>query len=81
MTGRAIILQGDAAHLPLPDESVLVASVLGRTGIGIDRSADYCRLAQWRCHDPAERARALQVPKPPPIPDGQEALFSLTELA
>jgi hypothetical protein len=35
----------------------------------------YCRLAQWRVADPGERARALQVPKPPPIPDGMETLF------
>jgi hypothetical protein len=49
--------------------------MLGRIGIGVDRSADYTRLATWRCNDPAERAKALQVPKPPPIPDGMEALF------
>jgi DNA modification methylase len=55
--------------------TMLVASVFGRTGIGIDRSADYCRLAQWRCSDPGERARALDVPKPPPVADGQEPLF------
>ena len=55
--------------------TILVASVLGRRGIGVDLSADYCRLAQWRTTDPGERARALQVPKPPPIPDGQEALW------
>ena len=55
--------------------TMLVASVFGRTGIGVDRSADYCRLAQWRCSDPGERARALDVPKPPPVADGQEPLF------
>jgi hypothetical protein len=55
--------------------TMLVASVFGRIGIGVDRSADYCRLAQWRCSDPGERARALDVPKPPPVADGQEALF------
>jgi DNA modification methylase len=53
----------------------LVASALGRIGIGVDRSADYTRLARWRTTDPGERAKALQVPKPPPIPDGMEALF------
>ena len=51
--------------------SALVADVLGRTGISIDRSMDYCRLARWRTSDPGERARALGVPKPPPVPDGQ----------
>ena len=35
------------------------------------------RLAAWRTTDRGERARALQVPKPPPIPNGQEALFTL----
>lgn len=55
--------------------SALVADVLGRTGITIDRSADYCRLARWRTTDPGERARALGVPKPPPVPDGQGSLF------
>jgi DNA modification methylase len=55
--------------------SALVASVLGRTGITVDRSADYCRLARWRTSDPAERARALSVPKPPKQVDGQGSLF------
>ena len=53
----------------------LVASMLGRIGVSIDRSADYTRLARWRCTDPGERAKAMQVPKPPPVPDGMEALF------
>jgi hypothetical protein len=55
----------------------LVAAALGRTGISVDRSADYCRLARWRTTDPGERAKALGVPKPPPVPDGQDALFDL----
>ena len=55
--------------------TVMVADVLGRTGVGIERSQDYCRLAQWRTADPAERARALGVPKPPPVPQGQMDLF------
>jgi hypothetical protein len=55
--------------------TALVASMLGRTGVSVDLSADYCRLARWRTTDPAERARALQVPKPPPVPDGQASLF------
>lgn len=55
--------------------TALVADVYGRTGITIDRSADYCRIAQWRTSDPAERARALGVPKPPPVVDGQGSLF------
>jgi hypothetical protein len=57
--------------------TALVASVLGRDGFSFDLSADYCRLAAWRTTDPGERARAMQVPKPPPVVDGQEALFPL----
>ena len=53
----------------------LVAAAYGRTGVTVDRSADYCRLARWRTTDPAERARALGVPKPPPVPEGQASLF------
>ena len=55
--------------------TAMVADVLGRAGIGVERSQDYCRLAQWRTADPAERARALGVPKPPPVPQGQMDLF------
>lgn len=56
--------------------TALVASVLGRHGISVDRSADYCRIAQWRTTDPGERARAMGVPKPPPANPAQERLFS-----
>jgi DNA modification methylase len=59
--------------------TALVADMLGRTGVTIDRSADYCRIAQWRTADPGERARALGVPKPPPVPDGQGSLFEAGE--
>lgn len=38
--------------------TALVATMLGRRGIGVELSADYNRLAQWRCSDPKERARA-----------------------
>src|SRR5690606_37146482 len=54
--------------------TALVASVLGRVGISVDRSADYCRLARWRTTDPGERARAARVPKPPEEIDGQISL-------
>jgi len=59
--------------------TMLVASAYGRIGIGVDRSADYCRLATWRCSDPGERARALGAPKPPPVPEGQGSLFDQQE--
>jgi hypothetical protein len=32
--------------------------MLGRRGISVDLSADYWRIATWRCTDPKERARA-----------------------
>jgi DNA modification methylase len=38
--------------------TALVATMLGRSGITVDASADYCRIAQWRCHEAKERARA-----------------------
>lgn len=55
--------------------TALVADMLGRIGVTVDKSADYCRATQWRTTDPGERARALGVPKPPPVPDGQRSLF------
>lgn len=53
----------------------LVASAYGRVGIGVDLSADYVRLARWRTTDPGERARVLQMPKPPEQITGQIGLF------
>jgi DNA modification methylase len=61
--------------------SGLVADVLGRAGIVVELSGDYCDLATWRVNDPGERARARGVPKPPPVPDGQGALFDSSEAA
>lgn len=52
-----------------------VAHALGRHGIGIDLSADYLRLAEWRCNDPKLRAKVLgTTPAPAPI-EGQGSLF------
>jgi SAM-dependent methyltransferase len=56
--------------------TALVASVLGRVGITVDRSWDYCRLAAWRTTDPGQRAAALQVDKPPKPVTGQLDLFA-----
>jgi DNA modification methylase len=56
--------------------TALVAKALGRTGISIDLSADYCRLAEWRTNDPRELAAALQVEKPEPVHPDQLDLFS-----
>ena len=53
-----------------------VAHTLGRHGIGIDLSADYLRLAEWRCNDPALRAKVLRVDKPKAVIDGQLDIFA-----
>lgn len=49
--------------------TALVAHVLGRRGISVDMSADYCRLAAWRTQDPAQMARVTRArpgkPRPP----------------
>jgi len=60
--------------------TLLVASAYGRTGVGTDLSRDYCRLARWRTRDPGERARARDMPKPPPVPAGMEPLFDMEAL-
>jgi len=52
-----------------------VAHALGRHGIGIDLSADYLRLAEWRCNDPGLRAKVLRVEKPKAVPEGQLDIF------
>ena len=38
----------------------MVARALGRTGIGIDLSADYLRLADWRIHESGHAAKTMQ---------------------
>jgi methylase of polypeptide subunit release factors len=55
--------------------SVAVANHLGRYGIGIDLSADYLKLARWRCQDPGLRAKVLRVDKPAAEVPGQMALL------
>ena len=37
----------------------MVARALGRTGIGVDLSADYLRLADWRCHESGHAAKSI----------------------
>jgi DNA modification methylase len=55
--------------------TALVAHALGRHGISVDMSADYCRLAAWRTSDPKELARAQQREYVPPREqvNGQDA--------
>jgi hypothetical protein len=43
--------------------TAMVASALGRTGVSVDMSADYCRLAAWRTADPKQRERAARPAK------------------
>jgi DNA modification methylase len=57
--------------------TALVASVLGRRGISVDLSGDYCRLARWRTTDPGQMAAAMQVEKPKAEMHGQQDLFAL----
>ncbi|WP_188188002.1 DNA-methyltransferase [Nonomuraea sp. SYSU D8015] len=52
--------------------TALIADLYGRHGISVDRSLDYCRIAQWRTQDPGERARGLKQPKPKPDPRQHE---------
>ena len=40
--------------------TVMVARALGRTGIGIDLSADYLRLADWRIHESGHAAKTIR---------------------
>lgn len=57
--------------------TALAAKALGRRGISIDRSEDYCRIAQWRTTDPGELAKAMRVEKPPAQLVGQSDLLEL----
>jgi DNA modification methylase len=58
--------------------TALIAEALGRRGISVDMSADYCRIAAWRTTDPGQRAKAFGVTKPPAETDGQLDLLALT---
>lgn len=55
--------------------TALVAHALGRHGISVDRSADYCRLGRWRTTDPSQIAKAMRVAAPPVEATGQAPLF------
>lgn len=55
--------------------TALVASSLGRVGISVDLSHDYCRLGHWRTNDRGQIAAAMQVPKPDPVDPSQTSLF------
>lgn len=57
--------------------TALVADALGRHGISVDMSGDYCRLAAWRTSDPKQRAKAARRDYTPPAEqtEGQMALL------
>lgn len=55
--------------------TALVADMLGRHGVSVDLSADYCRLAQWRTTDPKQRAKAARVEVVAPVSPDQPDLF------
>jgi DNA modification methylase len=58
--------------------TALAAKALGRTGISLDMSADYCAVARWRTTDPGQLASAMQVDKPAPVaPDQLDLLEGL----
>lgn len=46
--------------------TALMADVMGRHGISVDLSADYCRIARWRLSDPDQRTRALLATRAAP---------------
>jgi DNA modification methylase len=56
--------------------TALVAKALGRHGVSVDMSADYCRLAEWRTTDRGQLAAAMQVEKPAAVHPDQLDLFS-----
>lgn len=61
--------------------AAMVAAANGRIGITVDYSHTYSRFARWRTRDASERAKAMQVRKPPPPPDvRQQSLFDMEEL-
>jgi DNA modification methylase len=54
-----------------------VANALGRHGIGVDLSADYLRLARWRCSDDKLRRKVLGLDPAPVEHVGQTSLLDL----
>ena len=87
--GSSAVITGEACACPEPTAptrpgvvldpfggtgtTALVAHALGRHGISVDMSADYCRLAGWRTSDPKQLAKAARRPFVPPAEqtDGQ----------
>ena len=61
--------------------TALVAHTLGRHGISVDMSADYCRLAGWRTSDPKQLAKAARRPFVPPAEQAEGQLDLLEGIA
>jgi site-specific DNA-methyltransferase (cytosine-N4-specific) len=61
--------------------TAMVAKALGRHGISVDMSADYCRLAEWRTNDRDQLAKVLGVAKVEQQDDAQESLFDVGPIA
>lgn len=57
--------------------TAMVAKALGRHGISVDMSADYCRLAEWRTNDRNQLAKVLGVEKVEQQPAEQGDIFDL----
>jgi DNA modification methylase len=59
--------------------TALVAKALGRHGISVDMSADYCRLAGWRTNDRDQLAKVLGIEKAAPVAADEQSLLDLIE--
>ena len=59
--------------------TAMVAKALGRHGISVDMSADYCRLAEWRTNDRDQLAKVLGVAKADPVHPDETSLFDLLD--
>jgi site-specific DNA-methyltransferase (cytosine-N4-specific) len=57
--------------------TAMVAKALGRVGVSVDRSGDYCRIARWRTNDRDQLAKVLRLPKVPQEPAEQGSLLDL----
>lgn len=57
--------------------TAMVAKALGRDGVTVDMSADYCRLAAWRTTDRDQLAKVLGVAKAVQQPADQLSMFDL----
>jgi DNA modification methylase len=55
--------------------TAMVAKALGRDGISVDLSKDYCRVAEWRVNDERELAAAAGLERPAKQIEGQLDMF------